>query len=199
MQSNHKLINSILMTTPETEELKRLVEEKYEKGLNTTTDFEEFSFYLQRTMDKHLSASTLKRLWGYVNDAHKPRIVTLDILAKYAGYHDFADFKEWLKRSPRYNSSFFDACQLTSSDLQEGKKITIGWSPNRLVKLRYLGNSTFEVLESHNSKLLAGDRFITGCFIMGQPLFLPFIERGGRHTPPFVAGRNGGLTIMEAT
>ena len=34
------------MTTPEIEELKSLVEQKYGKILATTTDFEEFSLYL---------------------------------------------------------------------------------------------------------------------------------------------------------
>ena len=34
------------MNTPEIEELKSLVEQKYGKLLATTTDFEEFSFFL---------------------------------------------------------------------------------------------------------------------------------------------------------
>ena len=38
------------MTTPEIEELKSLVEQKYGKILATTTDFEEFSLYLEKSM-----------------------------------------------------------------------------------------------------------------------------------------------------
>lgn len=186
------------MTTPEIEELKRLVEEKYEKGINTTTDFEEFSYQLEKKLGKKVSASTLKRMWGYVNDEHKPRIVTLDVLAQYLGHSNFADFKNWLKTNPKYNSSFFDARQLTSNKLNVGDEVTIGWSPNRIINLRYLGNSSFEVTDSQNSKLLVGDKFITGCFIMGQPLYLPYVERNGSKLPSFVAGRNGGLTVIEA-
>lgn len=73
----------------------------------------------------------------------------------------------------------------------------IGWSPNRLITLRYMGNSIYEVVASANSKLLSGDRFCTGCFIKGQPLLLPYIDRNGEHTMPFVAGRNGGLTVLK--
>ena len=65
---------------------------------------------------------------------------------------------EWLKTSTRYNSSFFDAQQLVSSDLQPGDVIEIGWAPNRLLRLRFLGDSTYNVLESQNSKILSGDR-----------------------------------------
>lgn len=187
------------MTTPEIEELKRLVEKTYDKDLNTTTDFEEFSFNLQQKQNKRISASTLKRLWGYVNDTHKPRVVTLDTLSEYIGYHNFAAFKAWLKSSPQYSSSFFDAPQLTSNSLKVGDRIEIGWSPNRLVRLSYQGDSKYEVVFSENSKLKTGDVFITGCFIKGQPLYLPFIIREGVHTQPFVAGRNGGLTVVETS
>lgn len=73
----------------------------------------------------------------------------------------------------------------------------IGWSPNRLVRLRYVGESRYEVVLSQNSKLVPGDSFVTGCFIKEQPLYLPYIERPDGRTAPFVAGRNGGLTIIN--
>lgn len=186
------------MTTPEIEELKQLIEEKYGKALNTTTDFEEFSLFLQQTTGRNVSASTLKRMWGYVSDDHKPRTATLDTLSAFVGHRDYKTFKDWLKTSTRFNSSFFDARQLTSARLSAGEEIRIGWSPNRLVTLRYLGDSTFEVTASANSKLRPGDTFVAGCFIMGQPLYLPYLVRDGARTPPFVAGRNGGLTVIEA-
>lgn len=55
---------------PEIAELLLLVEKKYGRALRTTTDFEEFSFYLQKHSLGRISTSTLKRLWGYVNDMH---------------------------------------------------------------------------------------------------------------------------------
>lgn len=199
IQKHHRKLNSLshYMTTPEIEELKLLMEQKYGKALSTTTDFEEFSIYLKQKTDKNISASTLKRLYGYVKDDHKPRIVTLDVLAQYIGHKSYKDFTTWLKRSSKYNSSFFRADQLISSDLSEGNEIAIGWSPNRLLTLSYHGESLYEVIHSENSKLKVGDKFVTGCFIKEQPLYLPYIERNGEHTAPFVAGRNGGLTIIN--
>lgn len=187
------------MSTPEIEELKRFIQEKYGKKLNTTTDFEEFSFHLENKAYLSVSSSTLKRLFGYVADSHKPRTQTLDMLAQYLGYRDFSKFVEWLKTSSYYNSSFFQAGQIVSSELKKGDKVEIGWAPNRMLLLDYLGDSTYRVLESSNSKVMAGDRFVTGCFIKGSPLYLPFIERKGERTPPFVAGRNGGLTIVNVS
>lgn len=160
------------MTTPEIEELKQLVKQKYGKTLATTTDFEEFSLYLKKKEDKNVSSSTLKRLYGYVSDEHKPRLTTLDPLAQYIGHADYKDFVCWLKNSTLYNSSFFMADQLTSSQLTAGTELVIGWSPNRMLTLRYLGESLYEVVTTENSKLLCGDRFVAGCFIKGQPLLL---------------------------
>lgn len=64
------------MTTPEIEELKILLEQDFGKTLSTTTDFEVFSLYIQKKTNERVSPSTLKRLWGYVSDKHKPRIET---------------------------------------------------------------------------------------------------------------------------
>lgn len=185
------------MTTPEIEELKSLVEQEYGRILGTTTDFEEFSYYLEKKTGGKVSPSTLKRLYGYVNDAHKPRTVTLDVLSQYIGHKSFLAFTQWLKTSTKYNSSFFKANQLVSNELDAGDEIVIGWSPNRVLRLRYLGESTYEITASENSKLQVGDKFVTGCFIKDQPLYLPYIERNGERTAPFVAGRNGGLTIIS--
>lgn len=185
------------MNIPEIEELKSLVEQKYGRQLSTTTDFEAFSLVLDRQMSLSVSASTLKRMWGYVNDTHKARRQTLDTLARYIGHDNFDCFVAWLKTNIRYNSSFFLAYQLTSAELKCGQMVEIGWSPNRLLTLRYLGDSIFEVMDSKNSKLIPGDRFITGCFIMEQPLLLPYIIRNGENTKPFIAGRNGGLSVIR--
>ena len=111
------------MTTPEIEELKSLVEQKYGKILATTTDFEEFSLYLEKKASGTISPSTLKRLYGYVSDNHKPRMVTLDVLSQYIGHRNYMEFTHWLKTSTKYNSSFFKANQLVSSDLREGSLV----------------------------------------------------------------------------
>lgn len=156
------------MNTPEIEELKLLIEQKYGKTLSTTTDFEEFSVSLGHKTGQSVSPSTLKRLWGYVNDSHKPRIYTLNILAQYLGHVSFDAFVSWLKTSTRYNSSFFNAKQLISSELDAGMEVEIGWSPNRLVRLRYLGDSRYEVESSQNKQADARRQLYHGMLYQGS-------------------------------
>ena len=145
---------------PEIIELLASAESKYGRRLATTNDFEKFSQLLFSQSNQQLSASTLKRLWGYVNYPHTPRPHTLDTLAQFVGYKNFGAFCEELRHTPAYNSFF-------------------------------------EVKESLNSKIQKGDKFETSCFMMGQPLLLPYILRNGKATLPFVAGQKGGLTILN--
>lgn len=182
---------------PEIAELLSFVEKMYAKPLRTTTDFDEFSFYLKQKTGEVISTSTLKRLWGYVNDSHTPRSHTLDLLSRYIGYEHFSGFCTWLKSSTAYNSSFFSTKQVSAKELVPGTQVEIGWSPNRYLRLIYKGETFFEVAEAKQSKLQKGDCFEVSSFLMGQPLSLPYVLRGGIRTSPFIAGRNGGLTLLN--
>ncbi len=185
------------MNTPEITELLHLVEEVYGKQLNTTTEFEQFSGYLSHNGYGAISASTLKRLWGYVSDSRKPRMTTLDTLAAYVKHGSYAEFVNYLKSTTKYNSSFFTIDHIASADLPLDSEIEIGWAPNRKLRLRYLGDSLYEILTSENSKLQVGDRFSVGCIFKNVPLYLPYILRDGTQTSPFIAGRNGGITCLN--
>jgi len=183
---------------PEVAELLLMVEKKYARNLRTTTDFDEFSLHLKQQLGGWISTSTLKRLWGYVNDAHNPRSQTLDLLCRYIGFAHFKEFCTYLKNNSACNSSFFTAKQLHVRSLAPGAIVEIGWSPNRYLRLLYQGNAFFEVVEAKQSKLQRGDRFEAVSFLMGQPLSLPYVLRDNQKTSPFIAGRNGGLTLINS-
>lgn len=182
---------------PEIIELLTAIETKYKCKLQTTTDFEVFSMHLKSQYQFHVSASTLKRLWGYVNDEHHPRLQTLDILSQYVGFNSFGEFCHHLKTSTAYNSSFFTTKQIQTKDLTKGDRVEIGWAPNRYVLLQYEGRNRFRVLQAKEAKLLKDDRFETACFLLGQPMLVSYVQRGDRKTAPFIAGRNGGLTLIN--
>ena len=196
VQNKIKINNSNMTEKPEIEQLMRCVEQRYGHVLNTTTDFEVFSLHLKRKKGLDLSTSTLKRLWGYVGGDHKPRQGTLDVLAQYVGHGSFTDFIKWLREQCPDNSCYVDIEQIVSSELTQGDVVRIGWSPDRQLMLTYLGDGFYEVIEAHNSKIIVGDRFEAGCFVKHQQLLLPYIMRHGQKTPPFVAGRDGGLTVL---
>lgn len=183
---------------PELAELLRLVEEKFARRLSTTTDYEVLSMVIERETGEVVSSSTLKRLWGYVNYSSFPRITTLDTLSRFVGQPNFKALCDFLKESGGSVSSFFTTGVLLSSSLKEGAAVRIGWAPNRIVNLKYLGESRFEVVSSQNTKLKVGDKFESSEFILGVPLFLGAVIRvDGEVTSSYVAGKAEGLNLLE--
>lgn len=183
---------------PELAELLRQVEEKFGHRLSTTTDFELLSFVVEREIGELISASTLKRLWGYVAYSSCPRISTLDTLSRYLGYHDFKAFRKALVDSGAVVSTFFTSKTVEASSLNVGEEVILGWAPNRVVKIKFLGGTSFEVLYSENSKLRKGDRFESSEFILGVPLFISSVLRAdGTSTPPYVAAKAEGLSVLD--
>ena len=76
-------------------------------------------------------------------------------------------------------------------------KVIIGWAPDRVVEIRYLGDFMFEVEKSCNSKLKSGDRFELSDIILGYPLYISRILREGEYTPAYVAGQDGGINLLK--
>jgi hypothetical protein len=181
----------------EINELMLQVEKKFGRRLNVSNGFEEFALLLSNKLKSQVSASTLKRLYGYVGDVHTPRMSTLDILAQYIGHIDFLDFCQWLRRENPCSSQFFSASELSISSLSLYDEVEIGWLPNRYVRLLYRGDASFEVVEVRESQLQVGDILEVSSFILGEPLYFPYILRSGERTSSFVVGKNGGLTLLN--
>lgn len=182
---------------PELRTLLRKVEEEFGKKVATSADFESLSTAIWEHTRERVSSSTLKRLWGYVSLSPVPRTGTLDILANYLGHKTFQDFCKAIALHDENASDFFSSTYLSVASLQTGAKVQIGWAPNRLVTLEYLGNFLFEVEESLNSKLLAGDRFELTNIMIGYPLFIQRILRDGEYTPSYVAGKTTGIDCFK--
>ena len=190
-------MRAITRDMPELAYLLDEVEQKYGRRIATTTDFESLSVVIEHQIGEMLSSSTLKRLWGYVSLNPTPRIATLDILSRYIGHKNFKAFCESLKESKAFVSTFFTSKYQTVSELTPGVIVTIGWAPNRVVNLNYLGEFQFEVMSSENSQLLPGDRFELSEIIVGYPLYISRILRNGEYTPSYVAGRQRGISLMK--
>lgn len=183
-------------TIPELNYLLTQVEKHYGRRVATSTDFEALSVFIEHETGELISASTLKRLWGYVASHPTPRKDTLDILSRFIGFRDFVTFCLSLKKTEAFASQFFTGQTVHSSDLKPGARLTVGWNPNRVATLAYLGEGTYEVTASENSKLQPGDRFELSHMMKGYPLFIPRILRGGSYTSAYIAGNEGGLTLL---
>jgi len=187
-----------MKTIPELKYLLSEVETHYGRRIATSTDFEALSVVIEHETGEMISASTLKRLWGYVSSKPVPRGSTVDVLSRFVGQRDFVSFCEYLRNNSEFQSSFFSSQLILSSDLTPGARIRIGWNPDRIVEIEYKGDNNYCIVSSVNSHLLVGDCFRVGSFIKGYPLFIPDLIRDGESMGSYVAGSKDGLSMVEA-
>ena len=107
----------------EIEELKKDVELKFGRRIETSSDFDVLYLSIKGETGKDISVSTLKRLWKYVNYSSSPRVGILSILATYIGYKDWYDFLESDKVND--SSDFLNKNIIDSRTLKEGEEIEI--------------------------------------------------------------------------
>src|SRR5574344_735877 len=115
---------------PELNYLLAEVEKRYGRRLSTSADFEALSVVVEHESGELISASTLKRLWGYVTLKPTPRISTLNVLSRYIGKRDLTAFQNSTMREGQYASNFFSVQKVCTSDLKKGAEVLIGWAPN---------------------------------------------------------------------
>ena len=86
-------------------QLRRKVEETFGQEIKTPKDFENLSLAVSDSTKNYISATTLKRMWGYLTEPVTPRKTTLDVLAQYVGYKDWDSFTQEETDTPSYASA----------------------------------------------------------------------------------------------
>lgn len=177
--------------SPEIQELLKRIEERTGLKPKSPADFDRLSDIVWESTHEPLSASTLKRLWGYFKGVGAIRNSTLVILANYLGFKDWDNFLAHLNQEN--GSDPIESFHIKTDDLRVGDHITVSWKPNRRCTFRYLGNQQFIVEAAENSKLKVGNTFSCSVFIQGAPLYLTDLVQGGHVPVAFVAGKKDGL------
>lgn len=185
---------------PEISLLKSRVGNVYSRPLSVHSDFVELREQIFRKTKAHISETTLERLWNYSTRGYSTvSRRTLDVLCEYIGTENWTAFLKRLKTESVSESDMFDEVAIHSDDLKEGDRLRIGWGPDRICVIRYLGRARFVADETHNSKLQPGDTFSCLQFQLHEPLFMEHLTRlggEGGHARYGVGLRNG-LTLLQ--
>lgn len=175
--------------------IKKLLEEKLNKEIRYPSDIEHLSYDIEKHTSQRISVNTLKRLFGLVQGVKEPRLYTLDIIARYLGFKNWDDIIESIGNQG--NSSFSSIEEVIITDLQEGDKIVLCYSPDREVTLEFLKNNTFIVQNTVNSKLQPNDILEINHFVLHYPLLVNQVVREGVSLGKFTAGKVSGITSLQ--
>ena len=170
-----------------------LLKQKSGHDIRLSADCEYLALDIQSVTGEHIGVNTLKRLLGFINDEREPRVTTLDIIARYLGFSSWGELKIYDDKS---NSSFESSSnEIRVSDLTIGQQIQISYIPDRRLILEYLGDYSFRILSSQNSKLQVGD-MISLTHIVGEyPLLVSNVTRNGQSLGSFTAGKAQGISF----
>lgn len=184
------------INTPEISALRQAVEQKFGCPLRAPRHFTSLSFDIEDALSEYLSGTTLQRLWQYKAGYSTTAIHTLNVLCHYLGVSDWETFCRQLKDSSKVESLMETKNGIDIGALKTGTKIRIGWLPDRLCIIKYLGNYRFEAIETTNSKLRAGDTFTCVHMQLGREMCLDRLVRDTSDMN-YVIGTRNGLTILE--
>lgn len=148
-----------------------------------------------------IGETTVKRMLGLVGENspernRTPHISTMDILAKWLGYDSYKSLLREIGEQD-YSSEFTSIDSIDVRDLEGGTQVQIKYEPARVIVMTYLGNSTFMINESINSKLQKGDRVTVSFLVLGQELIVKELMRGDRNIGGYRGAKDGGLTSIE--
>ena len=192
---------SIQANIPQIAALRRVVEESFGGQFKTHMHFEALADAIERLLREHISPTTLERVWGY-STRHYDTVSrrTLDVLARYAGQGSWEEFCTRLREDSGSESDFFTEGIMSVSDLSIGTRLRLGWQPDRVCEVHYMGNYRFVVESVTNGSLRVGDSFSCMQFQVGIPLYMDSFQREGETSDGnqrYAVGRKNGLTLLE--
>lgn len=192
---------SIQANIPEIAALRKEVENKYGTPLHTHAHFVSLTEAIEGALHEHISPTTLERVWGY-STRHYNTVSrrTLDVLASYADKKSWDNYCNYLKQMSGSESDFFTDGLLSVSTLSPGKRLRLGWQPDRVCEVRYMGNYRFVVEQVRNGSLQVGDTFACLQFQLGKVMYMDCFQRAyedSKENQRYAVGRKNGLTLLE--
>lgn len=172
----------------------RRVEESAGITADTPQHFENIVEVIFQRTGTLLSPTTLKRIWGYLNEPTTPRRSTLDTLARFCGWTDYDHFLTG--NSPEIESGTVGTAVVrTDGGLACGTRVRLMWPPSRVCVIEYIGEGKWCVVSSVGTRLSQGDRFSCTMIVEGEPLYIDNLETKGTRCGVYVCGRRTGVSF----
>ena len=164
--------------------------------MKSAADCEALSECIFDVTRRSIGVTTVKRMFGLVNESPTPRGTTTDQIAQYLGYKYMKEMARLLGDASEI-SMFAAVDELDVENLKPGSPIQIAYDPQRVVVMDYLGDNWFLINGSKNSKLLKGDKVRIFQLARGFELLATEVVRDGKSLGQYHSAKDGGLTLVE--
>ncbi len=176
--------------------LRRLVEESFGSEVKSPKGFTQLSESIFDRTGMLISATTLKRIWGYLSEPVTPRQATLDVLARYIGWKSWLEFQQNSK--PGIDSGMVASEHIdVLRELKWGDIVRLTWQPSRVCDVKYIGAGKFKIIKAEGTKLSVGDTFTCNLIVDSEPLYLNNLIHDGSPAATYVCGRHYGIHFLR--
>ena len=128
-------------------------------------------------------------------------------ICRFIGKGSWKEFSDELKGVLSGDSELFASTAVFSSDLNIGARLKLGWLPDRLCIIRYLGDNRFIAEETLNATIQPGDTFSCMQFQKGLSVCMDNFIRAcdasaaagasSHESLRYIVGQHSGLTLLE--
>ena len=178
--------------------IKSKIQARYKQEVKYAKQCEALAAHINSTCKCKISASTIKRLWGFIKGQDtQPRIWTLDIIAEYIGYKSWEELEDELVGNKTKKNKRIESVEC--SLLKPGKCLIISFGKTVSIKIEYLGKNWFEVHEENKTSLRINDEIYLEKIQLDLPMHVIKVKRTGTTRSGFVLGGVTGVTEIIDT
>ncbi len=144
---------------------------------------------------RKISASTLKRLYGFVKGStQEPRLYTLDLISEYLGYKGWEHLLQSLDNSPPSKNK--EVQKMKPEQVGKGQSIILSYEPSKKIEMIKKEN-VFLITSSNDRRLLVNDEIKFKLIELHYPFTLTSLIRKGQSIEVRQLATVSGITSIE--
>lgn len=176
------------------EKSKSILEDRLGQSIDSPHACSALQLDIEKVTGETLGLNTLKRVFGFIETGRKPHMTTLNVLARYAGYKSWTHMLYEIGESA--DSDFDEKNESYSEEVADGASVTYTYGIDRRIVLRHLTGDEYIVEQRSGGKLKVDDHLHIRYFMLGAPLYVETVVRGGIPIGHYVAGKQTGLKSL---
>lgn len=173
------------------EKSKSIIEHRLGQTIDSPHACSALQIDIEKSTGDSLGLNTLKRVFGIIEAGRKPHVTTLNVLARYAGYKSWAHLLQDIGEGA--DSDFDEQNEIYSDEIPDGATVTYSYGIDRRITLQHILGDEYVVEQRSGGKLKVNDHLHIRYFMLGAPLYVENVVRGGYFLGHYVAGKHGGL------
>jgi hypothetical protein len=174
--------------------IKQKIRERYGHDVRYPRDCEPLANHITEVCQAKISASTLRRLMGFVNGMNEPCLYTLDVIAEYLGYKGWDELLASFEPAGGEPEPVID--MLKPEQVKNGQTIQLTYGPGKVVEVRKVGGS-LQVVSSNEKRLQLNDEVRFRLLELHYPLNFTHHFRGGNSFGKLQLATVSGITSIK--